>query len=519
MRAPGIRGRRGFILVLAALGAALGSEACGPSPSGVDGASGSGGASGTIDGSGGAAVGSGGSSAGGGTGGTIAGVGGGSVGVGGSAGVGTAGASGSGGAIGNPDAGGDADTDGSIPDASADRPTCSTSISGVVYDPAGQRPVYRAVVYAPTAPLDPITPGVSCDRCGTKLSGAPVAMAISDAAGRFKLEGIPPGSDVPVVIQIGKWRRKVTIPTVTACADTPITDVNLTRLPRTQAEGNIPKIAVSTGTADALECFIRKLGIADSEFTTDAGSGRVNLFAGGQPAPTASGQGATSFSAGLGGAAFPDATGLWGNPAKLMSYDIMLLSCEGSQYATTKAPFVGNIKAFADAGGRIVAGHLQFYWLRNGPAPWPSTATYLGAGVTPPSPLTGSVNSTFPGGAALADWLLGVGASTTRGTLDFFGAELSVSGVNPPTQAWITQGNPTATTLLTFNTPVEAAAQDQCGRVTFADMHMKSVIASQNGKDTSDPTRPFPTGCLATVLSPQEQALAFLFFDVGSCVQ
>ena len=109
--------------------------------------------------------------------------------------------------------------------------------------------------------------------------------------------------NVPIVFQVGKWRREVTIPTVAACADTPLTDANLTRLPRTKTEGNIPRIAVTTGAADALECFVRRIGIADTEFTSDTGRGRVHLYAGGD--------GTNSF---MTGGTFAAATALWSNP-------------------------------------------------------------------------------------------------------------------------------------------------------------------------------------------------------------
>src|SRR6185436_15497291 len=149
--------------------------------------------------------------------------------------------------------------------------------------------------------------------------------------------------NVPLVIQVGKWRRQITLPTVTACVDNPITDANLTRLPRTKAEGHIPKIALTTGGSDALECLLRKIGIADSEFTTDTGNGRVNLYIGGRPDASSS----------LGTDRF--ATTLWGNANKMLGYDIMLLSCEGSQYADVKMPFYPNVKRYGDSGGRIFA--------------------------------------------------------------------------------------------------------------------------------------------------------------------
>jgi hypothetical protein len=481
-----------------------------PGSSSTGGAPANGGNGGSASGTGGQTPGTGGANAGtGGAGGVSSGTGGTSPGTGGT----VSGAGGTG-----PDA--SIDSDGSA-DGLADHPSCPTSISGTVYDPAGTRPIYNAFVYSPTQPVDPIGPGVTCDRCATTLSGAPAAVTNTDATGHFKLVGLPSGANVPVVIQVGKWRRQIVIPSVAECADTPIT-ANLTRLPRNQSEGHLPKIAVTTGASDALECFVRKLGIDDAEFTTDAGSGRVNLFVGGEPMVGGAGQGTASFaptSGTPGGLQFPFATTLWGSPAKLATYDMMLLSCEGSQYADAKLPYTANIKAYADAGGRIIAGHLQFYWLRNGPTPWPTTATYLGAGASTADPSNAAVTTTFTRGAALADWLVSVGASATRGSLQLYGTQFSVGGVTVPTLAWMTGADPgpASTRLLTFDTPVEAP--NQCGRVAYVDFHVKVTPSTQIGKDSSDPSRPFPTGCQSTILTPQEQALEFMMFDTGACIQ
>jgi hypothetical protein len=55
--------------------------------------------------------------------------------------------------------------------------------------------------------------------------------------------------------------------------------------------------------------------------------------------------------------------------------------------------------------------------------------------------------------------------------------------------------------------------------VGYVDLHVKSTISTQLGKDNSSPNLPFPTGCASTILTPQEQALEFMLFDVGACVQ
>jgi hypothetical protein len=101
---------------------------------------------------------------------------------------------------------------------------CETSISGTVYDPAGKVPLYNVVVYVPGEALGEIPTGASCQTCNGFFTGKPKAVALSGADGKFKLTGAPAGADVPLVIQIGKWRRQITVPNVTACADTPLTD-------------------------------------------------------------------------------------------------------------------------------------------------------------------------------------------------------------------------------------------------------------------------------------------------------
>ena len=51
--------------------------------------------------------------------------------------------------------------------------------------------------------------------------------------------------------------------------------------------------------------------------------------------------------------------------------------------------------------------------------------------------MTATVDTTFPKGAALADWLVAVGATPTRGQIELYDSAHSVAQVTPPTQRWI----------------------------------------------------------------------------------
>ncbi len=73
------------------------------------------------------------------------------------------------------------------------------------------------MVYVPNAPLDDLVEGVTCQTCDTSVSGQPVAAALTDATGSFTMTDVPVGTNIPVVIQTGKWRRNVTLPQVKAC--------------------------------------------------------------------------------------------------------------------------------------------------------------------------------------------------------------------------------------------------------------------------------------------------------------
>lgn len=283
-----------------------------------------------------------------------------------------------------------------------------TKLSGVVRDPAGKNPVYNALVYVPNATLAPIEEGVSCDTCAGG-TGSPIVTAITAADGSFTLAGVPSGKEIPLVIQVGKWRRQVTIPNVAECVDNPITDANLTRLPRNRTEGSIPRIAFVSGSADPFQCLFPKLGLDATEVSVPYTSGafrpeRVHYYA----SPASAGD---NIHSSRGGPA-PNATNLWNNLSELRKYDVVILACEGSERLKTDAQYA-NLVQYANEGGRIFATHFSRVWLKYAAAStqWADTATWASIG-NPSDPLAQYVNRGFPKGEALARWLVHSGETS-----------------------------------------------------------------------------------------------------------
>jgi hypothetical protein len=404
-------------------------------------------------------------------------------------------------------------------------PVCSagkkTTISGTVYDPAGEWPLYNAVVYVPKAdgalPAFPV--GVACERCADPVPAR--AVALSGPDGTFRLEDVPAGK-VDLVVQLGKWRRKQTI-SVLPCQDNPLSDRNLTRLPRTQLEGDIPKIALSTGHSDALECLLHKIGIAYSEFTTDAGDGRVNMFVGCQGDDNGP-FGANKFADELGGAAFPSTNQLF-DSGTLKQYDVVIFSCEGHKCDSIQTQEnIAQLVDFANSGGRVFLDHNHYNWLNHADAPIENAAEFSSSPNDIQSPLPTKINDQFPKGAAFAEWLLNVQASTRLGALDIYAAKTSVQSLSPNrSQSWIYRDDePKGHFYFTINTPVavtdDEPAPEACGRVVFTDLHV-SKSGGGDAMDFSDQDTPFPEGCTSSALTPQEKALEFMLFDLSSCVQ
>lgn len=387
-------------------------------------------------------------------------------------------------------------------------PGKTTTLKGRVYDPAGANPLYNVAVYIPsgdpTAPLPPLddatAKGVTCSPCsGIVLS--PLASALTDTSGDFVLQDVPVGKDVPVVVQVGKWRRRFTVDITERCSENTMKGEKLT-LPKNGSEGDMPQIAVTTGALDALECLLRGIGIDDAEFVPGpGGAGHVHVFNGGSG----------DFMGKYAGA--PTADTLWNSTTELKKYDMTLLSCEGAEWRDNKGGFgageVAAMPGYLDAGGRVFATHYHYVWFGESPdTSLRSVATFDSA-----SPLGESgphdVNTSFPKGEAFATWLQNVGASKVLGKIDLSDVRNTVTSMGAPSTSWITVPSTGLARYFSFNTPVTATPDAQCGRAVFSDLHVTgSVGPAQISGCPIEPGK----------LAGQQQALEFFFFDLAACV-
>jgi len=429
-------------------------------------------------------------------------------------------------------------------------PTCapgvSTTLTGKVYDPAGRNPLYHVLVYVANTPSDPalktFPAGVTCDVCGATAAGSPListpgatdppAGEFTDVNGNFTLKNVPAGN-ITVVIQLGRWRRTFPVNIANPCAPNTIPDKTFL-MPSSKAQGNIPLIAMVTGNADSLECVLRKIGIAQSEFTNPGQGGRVNFFLG----DTLPGQSIDALT--------PTQAKLFADG--ISAYDMTILACQGKDL--DESANQAALRNYAAAGGRVFATHRSHTWLRNNNAntatptdpsadnwsqvaKWNDGDTATGMdyseGAFPVTGLLDFVNN--PKANAFQGWLSAVGAlnpGTPPSTTVFVVRHQTdaISSVAGQTQQWLyrngigrcTVSKATCTSdaqcapntcagpyvgkqtpvHFTFNTPVNLV-QDltktppavQCGRVLFSDFHVSDANES--------PSEFYPIQCAENV--------------------
>jgi hypothetical protein len=386
----------------------------------------------------------------------------------------------------------------------------ATTISGTVYDPrttASSLPLPNVLVYVTTGAVAPLPSGVQC--LTTSDPTGVIGFTYTAADGTFTIGDVPVNAAYTIVIQAGKWRRQFSQSVVTDS----IVGLAL-HMPSDHTQGDIPMIAIATGSVDALECVLRDMGIADTEFTDDNGSvnpgGHIHLY-----------KGIYSPGADI-NASTPSESVLMGTQTDstvLDSYDLVMFPCQGTPRTQTTTTLT-NLLNYANTGGRVFTTHYSYDRLDpNSPynSQFPPVVNWAPGQANPsPDPGIATVNTGFTDGATLAQWLQNAGASynNTPGQIQISTLRHDFNGVIAPTQAWLTLNNTNAgnpVMQFTFNTPVAAPATNQCGRVLFNEYHVFNTASATNAV--------FPAECPASIaMSAQAEMLEYALFDLSTFV-
>jgi hypothetical protein len=258
--------------------------------------------------------------------------------------------------------------------------------------------------------------------------------------------------------------------------------------------------------------------------------------------------------------------------AEIDKYDAVIFGCVGGEESKDGRSLL-NVRDYANKGGRVFATHYAYVWL-NSPSTWSSTVNAW----DPANELnwdngtvTAAIDTSFAKGKLFATWLQApvkpfsatyappyaavnalsstsppmIALTEPRRDITPAAANVSTSGVVAPAQRWIYTTNdngktcasgaacktgvctgnkcvgtvvesgadPAATDApmhYTFNTDTAKLPAEQCGRVLYSDFHV-SVGGNTYGKS-------FPAECNDKALTSQEKVLAYMLFDLASCV-
>ena len=405
----------------------------------------------------------------------------------------------------------------------------------------------------PGIPVGIPSGGTACDRCEDQQTqlGDVLFGAITDATGAFTIEEyVPVGHEFTLVVKAGKFRRAIryTVPESSACQTVELPTAlpdNPTRLPRNMTDGlfvHLPKIAVSTGQIDAMECVFEKMGLAHSEFSNPGTDGtaasRIHLYRGGS---------ATSPAGASIDGETPHAEELYSSLERLQRYDMVVADCEGPSYDNgfrEAEASGGNVRSYVNSGGRMFASHLSFTWLyENGDEPY-SEAAAVETGLGPAA--TWSTNATAAANVEVGTGFISLDSPNASPRIDNFTAWLTNEQVVSPPENTFTIIQPRSQVLslgehveeflhcddtdgdgdctegaarvqqFSFNTPYGAPDEASCGRVAYSGFHVAATEGS-GGSTGSFGDAQFPGHCVGD-LTDQEKVLLYMLFDLGACV-
>ncbi|SEF95131.1 Ig-like domain (group 3) [Bryocella elongata] len=319
-----------------------------------------------------------------------------------------------------------------------------------VQDPASPLPVFSQGVTVPAAGQN------GCAVQPNLVPATVLGSALTDYSGTytFNVSGTV-SYPINVVIQAGKWRRQYQFTQAQVASYTSGTVVTLPILsmPSNQSQGDLPHIAVVTGSADQIECIFPQIGVSASEVTDPTGTGSINFFSGN----ASSGEIVSSST--------PTETQLV-NPAAngaipISNYDMVIFGCQtwnAGIVDSDVAPYAKNVEAFANEGGRVFGTHGAATWITT-PSDWSGIATFDYSGSdSEAASITGQLSTAYTGEPTLAAWMGYIGAlNAPVANLQFTLTDVfyNITAVNAPGQTWVTIPSHSSTPAqFSFDTPV-----------------------------------------------------------------
>ena len=355
--------------------------------------------------------------------------------------------------------------------------SCTTTITATVFDASHTLKLPNVKIYVPNGALPTPTHGPgSCTAIGSTIGA--VATTGNDGIANLSVDLSDP---FPVVAQIGKWRVSQMV--TTPCVNNPITFV----LPGSPSQGAMPKIAVSTGQGDSLECSLHRMGI-DAAVTVFHGTGGAN-------------------------AAAPASTTLWQSTATLAPYDAVLLSCEQAETAGVVRQAIHD---YAAQGGYVFAEHYGYNWFNAAPFATESLATWT----VGPQNLGSPTNAVFGSADPRRTWLETTGALNASHELPLLNADNNIATVGASATNLLNANAsatvPNAPLLLSWAEPIAAGV----GRIVYADFHIGSASGDYGlapGQLGVPANSVYPTGCAATALTAAEKAFMYTLYEDLNC--
>jgi hypothetical protein len=205
---------------------------------------------------------------------------------------------------------------------------------------------------------------------------------------------------------------------------------------------------------------------------------------------------------------------------------MVILSGECGEMLSNKGPPAFQaMTSYLNAGGRLFGVASEYTWFKYSPDPAVSTAVKIPPMFLPDDSRLAAnpvyVDATFPKGKALADWLKQVSPMEPYGEINPLHAFRIAQSVSPPAQVWARSHPadiddnplnelPLEPRIYSLNMPAGAPLDQQCGKTVHLDMRVNEGLPLTFYK--------FPDDC-GTDFFPGEQVLAFLMFDLASCIQ